>query len=110
MVIMACILCCVNVKMHYRCTTIPTRSRQTYNMVWKMAFHSEKCNVLPVTRTNNPIKFNYNLQDRPLESLEEAKYLSLILRQYLTWKNYVSNICVKANKILGFLRRNLGII
>jgi hypothetical protein len=47
----------------------------------KMAFHPDKLNVLSVNRNNNPIKFNYTLNGHLLESLQEAKYLGLTIRQ-----------------------------
>jgi len=41
-----------------------------------------------ITRKKNPIKFNYMyvLHDHPLESLEEAKYLNITIRQDSKWK------------------------
>ena len=70
-----------------------------------MAFHPAKCNVGSVNRNKNPIKFNCTLHGNPLESLEEAKYIGLTIRQYLNWKGHVSNVCMKSNKTLGFLGR-----
>jgi hypothetical protein len=64
-----------------------------------------------ITRKKNPIKFNYMyvLHDHPLESLEEAKYLNITIRQDSKWKGYVINVCTKVNKTLGLLIRNLNI-
>jgi hypothetical protein len=73
-----------------------------------MAFHSKKF-VLSVTRNKNLIKFNYTLHGHPLESLEEAKYSGLTIRQELKWKIHVNNVCTKTNATLAFLRRNLNI-
>ena len=64
-----------------------------------------------ITRKKNPIKFNYMyvLHDHPLESLEEAKYLNITIRQDSKWKGHVINVCTKVNKTLGLLIRNLNI-
>ena len=40
-----------------------------------------------------------------LQSLEEAKYLCLTIRQDLKWKSQVNKVCTKANKMPGVLRR-----
>jgi len=73
-----------------------------------MAFHSKNI-VLSVTRSKNLIKFNYTLHGHTLESLEEAKYSGLTIRQELKWKTHVNNVCTKTNATLSFLRRNLNI-
>lgn len=40
-----------------------------------------------------------------LQSLEEATYLGLTIRQELKWKSQVNKVCTKANKMPGVLRR-----
>ena len=47
------------------------------------------------------IKFKYCL----LESLKEAKYIGLTIRQDLKWKRYVNNISMKA--VLIFMMKNV---
>ena len=42
-----------------------------------------------------------------LENVENIKYLGLTITSDLRWNTHVSNVCTKANRILGFLRRNL---
>jgi hypothetical protein len=44
-----------------------------------------------------------------LEDVKEAKYLGLTLSSNLIWNTHIGNITCKANKLLGFLRRNLKI-
>jgi hypothetical protein len=41
-------------------------------------------------------------------SIGEAKYLSLTINQDVKWKMYVNNVCMKANKGIGFLPRNVS--
>ena len=76
---------------------------------WKMAFHPDKCNVLSITRNKTPIKHTYTLHGHELEHVDEAKYLGVTIQSDLKWESHVNNICNKANKTLGFLRRNLTI-
>jgi len=44
-----------------------------------------------------------------LESVDKAKYLGVTISEDLKWESHINNICDKANKTLGFLRRNLNI-
>jgi hypothetical protein len=44
-----------------------------------------------------------------LEDVKEAKYLGLTLSGNLTWNTHIGNVSTEANKLLGFLRRNLKI-
>ena len=41
------------------------------------------------------------------ENVESIKYLGVTITNDLRWNTHVSNICTKANRTLGFLRRNL---
>ena len=75
---------------------------------WKIEFHPDKCNVLTISKNANPIKFDYKLHGKT-KSVNNAKYLGCLITSDLRWTNYIISICGKANKILGFLRRNLNI-
>jgi hypothetical protein len=77
-----------------------------WKQLWKMAFHPDKCNVLTISRNNTPVKFNYCLHGHVLESVDKAKYLGVAISEDLKWESHINNICGKANKTLGFLRRN----
>ena len=79
-----------------------------WEQLWKMAFHSDKCNVLTISRNKTPVKFKYCLHGHVLESVDKAKYLGVTINEDLKWENHINNFCGKANKILGFLRRNLN--
>ena len=72
-----------------------------------MSFNITKCNVLRITRRHEPIIFNYKLHGRCLEALDTTKYLGVHLSKDLRWNEHVRNISNKANKTLGFLKRNL---
>ena len=74
-----------------------------------MAFHPDKRNVLTISRNKTPVKFNYCLHGHLLESVDKAKYLGVAINEDLEWESHINNICGKANKTLGFLRRNLNI-
>jgi hypothetical protein len=81
-----------------------------WEMRWDMQFHPGKCTVLPITRKQNRIKrFEYKLHGQPLQTVQQAKYLGVTIREDLKWDTHVDEVCNKANKTLGFLRRNLKI-
>ena len=61
---------------------------------------------LSVAQNKYPIKLNYTLHGYPLESLEEIKCLTIRLDLFEMEKP-CKNVCTKAIKTLGFLRRNL---
>jgi hypothetical protein len=44
-----------------------------------------------------------------LESVDKAIYLGVTISEDLKWESHINNICGKANKTIGFLRRNLNI-
>ena len=50
---------------------------------------------------------SYTLEGTDLENIESIKYLGVIITIDLRWNIHVSNVCTKANRTLGFLRRNL---
>ena len=74
---------------------------------WKMNFNVDKCGILHVNRKRTPKIFKYHMNKQPLSRLDEAKYLGITLTENLSWNTHINNIASKANKTLGFLRRNL---
>ena len=74
---------------------------------WNMEFNIAKCNVLRVTRRHTPLIYNYKIHGHYLNVVDSAKYLGVHLSNDLRWNEHVNNITSKANKTLGFLKRNL---
>ena len=74
---------------------------------WKMKFNISKCNVLRFTRRRHPVLYNYKLHGHYLDTVDSTKYLGVHLSNDLRWNEHVKNISSKANKTLGFLKRNL---
>ena len=60
-----------------------------------------KCNMMQLTNKRiNKIEALYTLEETVLENVDSIKYLD-------KWNTHINNICTKANRTLGFLRRNL---
>ena len=74
-----------------------------------MAFNTDKCQVLRVSRKRDPLIHEYILHGKILESVDSAKYLGVSITSDLCWNQHISNIVTKGNQSLGFLRRNLRI-
>ena len=76
---------------------------------WGMRFQLVKCNIMQITRKRiKKINASYSLEGTVLENVEKIKYLGVTITNDLKWNTHVSNICTKANRTLGFLRRNLA--
>ena len=54
------------------------------------------------------INASYSLEGTVLDNVEAISYLEVTITNDLKWKTHVSNICTKANRTLGSLRRNLA--
>ena len=75
---------------------------------WGMRFQPVKCNMMQLTRKwIKNIHASYTLEGTDLENVESIKYLGVTITSDLRWNTHVSNVCTKANRPLGFLRRNL---
>ena len=75
-----------------------------------LQFHPNKCVVLPKTKKKDPLELNYNLHGHNLEHVSSAKYLGVTITSDLKWSAHIQNICQKANRTIGFLKRNLNIV
>ena len=71
---------------------------------WQMTLHPAKCYILRVTRKNTPIIENYEMKGHILSTVHQYPYLGVELSEDLGWEPHIN----KANKVLGFLRRNIG--
>ena len=75
---------------------------------WGMRFQPVKCSMTHLTRKRiKKIHASYTLEGTDLENVESIKYLGVTITSDLRWNTHVSNVCTKANRTLGFLRRNL---
>ena len=74
---------------------------------WQMDFNAQKCFVLRISHAKKPFNFEYTLNNTKLEETKTHTYLGVDLSSDLKWNSQVEKICSKANRTLGFLRRNL---
>ena len=63
-----------------------------------------------MTRCKTPFHtMKYLLHGYVLESVPSAKYLGVTISEDLKWTDHINDISKKANKTLGFLKRNIRI-
>ena len=74
---------------------------------WQMTFRPDKCHHIRFTRANKPIPSSYKLHNITLDSVPSQKYLGVNISADVRWNTHISSIRAKANRALGFLRRNL---
>ena len=74
---------------------------------WQMKFKAKKCYILRATHARSPHTFTYNLNGIPLQDTSNHTYLGVNLTQDLSWNSHINNTTAKANRSLGFIRRNL---
>ena len=77
-------------------------------VTWQMSFNAKKCTILRISCSKSPIKYQYIIHGEPLEAVEHHKYLGVDLSSDLNWNNHIAGIIGKANRSLGFIRRNLN--
>ena len=74
---------------------------------WQMSLNRDKCKILNVYQSKNPITHQYAMNGVPLDSVTHHPYLGVELSSNLNWSFHIKNIIEKANRSLGFIRRNL---
>ena len=72
-----------------------------------MYFNPSKCQVMHISRAQNPIQTQYVLHGQVLEAVDHAKYIGLEISHDLKWIHHVQNVTTKANRTLGYIRRNI---
>ena len=65
---------------------------------------------ITVTGKRKPLQTEYKLHRYILSRVTSAKYLGVtIYTENLRWDSHINDICAKANRTLGFLKRNIKI-
>ena len=80
---------------------------QKWELTWDMEFNPSKCQVLHISRAQQPILSQYSLHGEILESVDCARYLGVSISKDLTWNTHIKEILGKANRTLGFVKRNV---
>ena len=77
----------------------------------KMKFHPDKCKVLTVTlQRNDTPRYTYMLGQTPLHYVQSEKDLGVSITSNLCWTKHCNNLCSKAKRNLGLLRRTCNFV
>ena len=71
-----------------------------------LAFNEKKCKLQSITRKCKPISQSYEITGRTIQSCEEECDLGVLVDCDLTWRAQVCYQAARANKLLGYIRRN----
>ena len=80
---------------------------QEWERTWDMQFNPSKCQVLHISRARQSTHSRYTLHGEILESVDCALYLGVSISTDRSWNTHISQITSKANRTLGFVKRNV---
>ena len=69
-----------------------------------MKFNVDKCFVLRITNSKQPIHYNYSLNSTILQETNSHSYLGVEICSNMKWNNHISHIAANANRSLGFIK------
>ena len=92
------------------CEDLQTDPHSAYDWCnsWLVTLKSERSKVLHLSRSKDPYHNEYWLSDKPLSAVDHQKHLGVWLESSLSWDYHINDICTKANKVLGLIRRTFG--
>jgi len=74
---------------------------------WQMILNPDKCVILSCTLSLSPSLVAYSINNTVLKSVEQHKYLGVLLHNSMSWSNHIQEVIKKASKILNFVKRTL---
>ena len=82
---------------------------EKWETTWQMQFHPQKCTVIRINSNRRQIiNTSCQIHGYTLEVVDSSKYLGVTISEDLTWRKHIDDTVNKANKTLGFFRRNLS--
>ena len=74
---------------------------------WQMRFNALKCQHISFCNKQVQTNFNYMICDEVIKQVDSIKYLGVTIDKKITWPQQVDKIALKANRVRGFLFRNI---
>ena len=74
---------------------------------WAMSFNAAKCSVMKISNKQDPPNRNYSFCGEPLKETSNHPYLGVEIDNKLRWDVHYKKLTSKANRVVGFLKRNL---
>ena len=81
---------------------------EAWERIWQMSFNPSKCTVIRITtgKKKKVYHSSYSLHGQQLEVVDSSKYLGVKVTSDLSWSSHIADVAGKANRTVGFLRRN----
>jgi len=79
---------------------------QSWAKKWQMVFNAQKCKVMHIGNSN--AKYNYHMGEVTLSKTSCEKDLGVWVDDGLKFSEHINNQVIKANKILGLIRRSFS--
>jgi len=79
-----------------------------WSSTWQMNFHPMKCYHLRISRKKVPLDTHYTMLGHTLERVDHYPYLGVEISGDLSWNKHITKVTSKAQRALGFVRRNLS--
>ena len=80
---------------------------QAWTLKWWMSFNIDKCSIMVFNPTALSPLADYYLNNAPLNTVQETKYLGVTLQSDLKFNTHIQNKISKANRQLGMIKRAL---
>lgn len=74
---------------------------------WGMSFNPNKCYIMTITAKKSQPVYLYTMIGCVLSKVSDITYLGITITDNLQWETHITGLTAKANRTLGFLRRNL---
>ena len=74
-----------------------------WEQLLSMEFHPNKCKLLRITNKRKLIITNYKIHNENLESVDNAKYLGVIINKRLKWNTHIDMVFKKCTQAQTFL-------
>ena len=79
-----------------------------WSKTWGMQFNVKKCNIISITNaTKHNISHQYLMDGEIVSPTDTTDYLGVRFNGKLRWNQHIDHISSAANRMLGFLWRNL---
>ena len=79
-----------------------------WSHTWGMEFNVAKCNILTVTnKVKHQVKYRYRMEGEAVKLVSFMPCPGVTVNSKLTWNKHIDGIISSANRLLGFLWRNM---
>lgn len=85
-------------------------SMAQWSLTWQLRFNVSKSFLLRVSRKRVSSNYMYHLNNEPVTNVATHVDLGLIVSSELKWSPHIISCTAKANRMLGFLRRNCTLL